>query len=98
MSHTTEPPPQRLHIWQQNLYKSDKAQYDLINTPLHNSWDILALQEPYIDTFGITKANSRWHVVYLSRHLADNTIDRSVILVNALLDMNKWTQVPIKDK
>ena len=58
MSYTTEPPPPRLHIWQQNLNKSDKAQYDLINMPLHKSWDILALQEPYIDFFGNTKVNS----------------------------------------
>ena len=58
MTHTAETPSLSLHIWQQNLNKSDKAHYDLINTPLHKNWDILALQEPYIDTFGNTKANS----------------------------------------
>ena len=64
--------------------------------PLHKSWDILALQEPYIDFLGNTKANSHWHVIYLMPHLTDGTIDRSVILVNALLDINKWAQVPIE--
>ena len=97
MSHTAETPSPSLCIWQQNLNKSDKAHYDLINTPLHKNWDILALQEPYIDTFGNTKANSRWHVVYLLSHLTNNTTNRSVILVNAVLDVNKWAQIPVED-
>ena len=97
MPYTIEPPPTRLCIWQQNLNKSDKAHYDLINTPLHKNWDILALQEPYIDALGNTKANSRWHVVYLSPHFTNSATDRSVILVNAALDVNKWAQIPVKD-
>ena len=56
MSYTIEPLPTRLCIWQQNLNKSDKAHYDLINMPLHKNRDILALQEPYIDALGNTKA------------------------------------------
>ena len=97
MPYTIEPPPTRLHIWQQNLNKSDKAHYDLINTPLHKNWDILALQEPYIDVLGNTKANSWWHVVYPSPHFTNSATDRSVILVNAALDVNKWAQIPVKD-
>ena len=97
MSYTTEPPPARLCIWQQNLNKSDKAHFDLINAPLHKDWDVLALQEPYIESFGNMKANSRWHVVYLSSHLTNNSTNRSVILVNAALDVNKWAQVPVED-
>ena len=97
MSHTAETPSLSLRIWQQNLNKSDKAHYNLINMPLHKNWDILALQEPYIDTFGNTKANSRWHIVYPSSHLTNNTTNRSVILVNAVLDVNKWAQIPVED-
>ena len=95
MSHTAEPPPPRLRIWQQNLNKSDKAHYDLINSPLHKSWDVLALQEPYIDSFGNTKANSRWHVIYPSPHLTNSAVNRSVILISASLDVNKWAQIPV---
>ena len=94
MSYTTEPPPVRLCIWQQNLNKSDKAHFDLINVPLHKDWDILVLQEPYIDSFGNMKANLRWHVVYPSLHLTNNSTNRSVILVNAALDMNKMGAGP----
>ena len=86
----------RLRIWQQNLNKSNKAQFDLINTPLHKEWDVLLLQEPYIDSFGNTKATSRWHVLYLSSHLANSSTCRSVILVNSSLDTNAWAQVPLE--
>ena len=96
MSYTLAPPSTRLKIWQQNLNKSDKAQFDLINAPLHKEWDLLLLQEPYIDSFGNTKATSRWHILYPSSHLADSPTCRSVILVNASLDMNAWAQVTLE--
>ena len=96
MSYTLAPPPTRLRIWQQNLNKSDKAQFDLINTPLHKDWDVLLLQEPYINNLGNTKATSRWHVIYPSSHLADDSTCRSVILVNTALDTNAWAQVPLE--
>src|SRR6266481_3466748 len=97
MSYTLEPPPTRLHIWQQNLNKSDKAHFDLINTPVHKDWDLLLLQEPYIDAFGNTKATSKWHVIYPLSHLTDSSTCRAVILVNTALDTNSWSQVPFKD-
>src|SRR6266481_4423396 len=94
MLHNLESLPKRLRIWQQNLNKSNKAHFDLINSPLHRDWDLLLLQEPYIDMFSNTKANSKWHTLYLSLHLTDEAMDRSVILVNAALDTNVWAQVP----
>ena len=88
MSYTREPMPRRLENFQQNLNKSDKAQYDLINSPIHNSWDLILLQEPYIDALGNTKANHNWHILYPMSHLTNNSPKCSVILVNVLLDMN----------
>ena len=64
--------------------------------PLHKNWDILAIQEPYIDTLSNTQANSWWHVVYPSPNLTNGTIDRSVLLVNTVLDVNRWAQIPVK--
>ena len=93
---TLEPPLKRLRIWQQNLNKSDKAQFDLINAPLHKDWVILLRQELYIDNLGNTKATSRWHVIYPSSHLTDGSASRSVILVNTELDTNTWAQVPLE--
>src|SRR6266481_82168 len=96
MLHETKPNPMRLRLWQQNLNKSDKAHFNLINSLVHNDWDLLLLQEPYIDTFGNMKANSKWHTIYPSLHLTDNATNRSVILVNVALDTNSWTQLPFE--
>ena len=87
----------RLRIWQQNLNKSDKVHLDLINSPVHKDWDLLLLQEPYIDMLGNMKANSKWHTLYPLSHHTNNATNRSVILVNAVLDSNLWAQVPFKD-
>ena len=96
MPYILELPPKRPRIWQQNLNKTDKAQFDLINVPLHKDWDIILLQELYIDNLGNMKATSRWHVIYPSSHLTDGSACRSVILVNMELDMNAWAQVPLE--
>ena len=97
MPYALEPPLMRLRIWQQNLNKSNKAHFDLIKFPVHKDWDLLLLQELYIDAFRNTKATSKWHVIYPSSHLADNSTCSSVILVNTALDTNLWSQVPLKD-
>ncbi|KAI6020723.1 hypothetical protein PISMIDRAFT_75803, partial [Pisolithus microcarpus 441] len=44
----------RLRIWQQNLNKSTKALFSLLNSTLANNWDVIALQEPPINTLGNT--------------------------------------------
>ena len=94
MPYTLEPPPKRLRIWQQILNKSDKAQFNLINALLHKDWDVLLLQEAYINNLGNTKATSRWHVIYPSSHLTDGSACRSAILVNMELDTNTWARPP----
>ena len=86
----------RLKIWQQNLNKSDKAHFDLINLPVHKDWDLLLLQVLYIDKLGNTKATLKWHTVYPSSHLTDTSVTREVVLVNAAMDSNAWTQVPLE--
>ena len=52
-------------------------------------------QSPYIDSFGNTKVNSWWHVLYPSSHLTNSTVNRSIILISASLDVNKWAQIPV---
>ena len=42
------------------------------------------------------KATSKWHTVYPSLHLTDTSVTRAVILVNAAIDSNTWTQVQFK--
>lgn len=86
----------RLRIWQQNLNKSNKAHWDLINSPIHQEWDLVLLQEPYLDKYGNAKANKNWRVIYPSSHLTDNSTVRSVILVNTQLDTNTWSQITME--
>jgi hypothetical protein len=78
MSNMIHPMLTSLKIWQQNLNKLSNAH-----------WDIILLQEPYLDSYGNSKATTNWHVIYPSSHL---TI-RFVILVNMELDTNYWYQL-----
>ena len=55
----------------------------------------MLLQEPYIDTLGNTKANHNWRVLYPTSHLTNNTVKCSVILVNATLNTNTWSQLSL---
>jgi len=84
----------KLRIWQQNLNKSQEAQADLINNI--QEYDLVVIQEPYIDHLNRTRATSRWRVLYPSRHFHDNSPHtRSVILVNTSLLSENWTQLEI---
>src|SRR5258705_13994288 len=87
-------PPPRLHIRQQNVDHSMVATQHLINSDLHHQYDIIALQEPYLDTYGNTRASRYWRVVYPSSHLSPNSCTRSTILINSALSTNAWQQIP----
>ena len=81
MNNTLHPVPNRLRIWQQNLNKSRVAQEDLINSEVYKEYDLLILQEPYIDSYGNTKATRDWRVTYPSSFLSRNHVTRSVMLI-----------------
>ena len=70
-------------------------QEDLINSDIQKDYDILLLQEPYIDSFSNIKAMRGWHVVYPTSHLLGPTPPRVVILVSTSLDTNSWSQINI---
>jgi ribonuclease HI len=93
-------PSMCLRIWQQNLNKSRVATEDLLNSGVQNDWDILLIQEPYIDSYGNTRAGHAWRPVYpsSSAQVSNTSNDRirSVILVNAKLDTNCWTQIDVQ--
>src|SRR5258705_1249294 len=87
-------PPPRLHIRQQNVDHSMVATQHLINSDLHRQYDLIALQEPYLDTYGNTRASRYWRVVYPSTHMSPNNRTRSAILINSALSTNTWQQIP----
>ncbi|KIJ11402.1 hypothetical protein PAXINDRAFT_27822, partial [Paxillus involutus ATCC 200175] len=54
----------QLRIWQQNLNTSRIVQLSLLNSRVAKDWDIVALQEPYINPMKNTTSTRRFHVVY----------------------------------
>jgi hypothetical protein len=88
----------QLRIWQQNLNRSKIAQLEMLETADPNEWDILLLQEPYLDKVELTRASTHWNVIYPPTKTADNhnTI-RSVILLNANIPLGSATceSIPI---
>ena len=88
----------QLRIWQQNLNRSKIAQLEMLETADPNEWDILLLQEPYLDKVELTRASTHWNVIYPPTKTADNhnTI-RSVILLNTNIPLGSATceSIPI---
>jgi hypothetical protein len=86
----------RVKIWQQNLGKSNIAQQEMIAATAPNDWDILALQEPWIDHLGKTCTNTKWSVIYPSTTGQDNLPPpRSVLFVNTKFPSEMITQILI---
>src|SRR5882724_7866592 len=86
--------PNRLWIWKPNLNKSRVSQEDLYNSDIYKYFDLLVLQEQYIDCYGNTKATINWRVVYPIFILCDHPI-WVVMLIRATLDTNSWEQLSI---
>ena len=85
----------KINIWQQNVNKSPICQHALISSAAlaRKGIDIVALQEPAINSFGTTVAASDWIVVYPSTHNAKPTKTRSLILLRSNIPTDKWKQI-----
>lgn len=95
MTEAIEPAPKRLRIWQQNINKSKKAHMDLINSNVHKEWDVLLLQEPYIDIFGNSKGNPMWTVLYPADKGTSNKVVRSVIMVKGAMKSDTYEEIKV---
>ncbi|KAF8580412.1 hypothetical protein K439DRAFT_1357007, partial [Ramaria rubella] len=58
-------------------------------------YDIIAIQEPYIDFLGCTHAGLQWSPVYPPGHRDFPKLTRSVLFVNTAISTNSWTQLPV---
>ena len=87
--------PTKLRIWQQNARKSQTAQHYILNTdPL--LYDLILLQEPWIDSYGNTRGNHHWRIVYPSnRHTDGHGTIRSVILINTNISTDAYATLSI---
>lgn len=96
MSNHTSNSPARLRIWQQNLNASMISQASLLNnSKLATDWDLIVIQEPYINFLRNTCANHHWHVLYPSEHFTNpQRRSRAITLVNSSINTNHWKQIP----
>ncbi|KAG0708314.1 hypothetical protein DFH29DRAFT_994162 [Suillus ampliporus] len=86
--------PARLKIWQQNLNTSMAARESLLNNPQASDWNVISIQEPYINFLRNTRANHKWHILYPMHHYTHpQKRSRVVTLINAKIDTNSWTQI-----
>src|SRR5882672_6251633 len=85
----------KLRIRQQNANKSLIAQTDLLHRTDPMLFDVVAIQEPYLDHFHNTRATQHWHTVYPREHFTDPGKTRSVILMNKTIVVDAWTQVEL---
>ena len=84
-------------IWQQNVAKSSIAQHDVLAKANPKDWDIIALQEPYMDFLGLTRANLHWNVIYPSNKNRENQKrTRSIILISTNIDSSQIQQINIQ--
>lgn len=78
------------------MHHSQMGQWDLLNADmeygaLEAQWDIVMLQEPYLDSLGNPKATSNWQVVKPFQASYDNAPPiRSIIMVNTRLKSDSW--------
>ncbi|KLO17454.1 hypothetical protein SCHPADRAFT_809372, partial [Schizopora paradoxa] len=84
-----------------NLNKSPAAQAAFLHYFTPDKFDIIAIQEPYIDFLRNTRASSHWTTVYPSNHIGSSgnhrsgtQTTRSLILVNSRLRSLSWNPIP----
>ena len=82
-----------LQIRQQNVNKSLLSQLDLLGSLRRDEYDICAVQEPYIDFNGKSRANRQWITVYPSTHGTHPQSSRSLILINTNILTDSWKQI-----
>ncbi|KAF8230213.1 hypothetical protein L208DRAFT_1477341 [Tricholoma matsutake] len=78
---------------QQNVNKSLISQLDLLVSLRRNTYDICAIQEPYIDFNGKSRANRQWITIYPNTHKDHLQAMRAAILINTNISTDAWKQI-----
>lgn len=90
---------ERITIWQQNVNKSPVSQHTLISNTIlvEHGIDILALQEPAINTFNQSISSKDWISIYPSTHHINPDKTRSLSLIRASISTDSWEQIEFPD-
>ena len=88
--------PSKIRIWQQNTRKSLHNTNYILNEANPKNFDIILLQEPWINPLGKSQGSHNWRIVYPStlHHNNHNPI-RSVILINTNISTDMYTVLDI---
>lgn len=100
MSRRPSDNPTKLRIWQQNARKSIHVTHCILQQADPEKYDIIAIQEPYLDDKKRTRASPYWHVHYPTNHLLDGQArSRSLFLININIssDSYDFLQLPHSD-
>ncbi|KAJ3899177.1 hypothetical protein F5879DRAFT_811359 [Lentinula edodes] len=87
----------QLEVWQINANKSDDCMHDFLHNDKGKA-DIIAVQEPYIDWKGATRALSHLHTIYPTGHLENFTemLTWSLISINSSILTEDWARLDIE--
>ena len=86
-----------LPIRQQNTNKSLYAVSDLLGKCPPDKYDIIAIQEPYIDFLGNARASPHWFSIYPKTHYINKEKrTRSMILISKKIATDTWTALDIR--
>ena len=77
------PGKRKIAIWQQNINKSRACQHNLISSGklIEKGINVVALQEPSVNTFNNSVASRDWKSIYPSTHAKEPKKTRSLILI-----------------
>ncbi|KZP06796.1 hypothetical protein FIBSPDRAFT_763852, partial [Athelia psychrophila] len=96
MSRRPTSSPTKLRIWQQNARKSLHVTYDILQQADPEKWDIIAIQEPYLDKMKKTRVNHYWRTHYPTNHSLDGQPrSRSLLLINTNISTDAYTSLQI---
>ncbi|THU79135.1 hypothetical protein K435DRAFT_601728, partial [Dendrothele bispora CBS 962.96] len=82
------------------LHKSKAAQLDIANEHRHNrlsdTFDIICIQEPYINAIGNIYQGNKWTTIYpTDKFVREKEPTRSVILINKRINTDAWSQLDV---
>jgi Endonuclease-reverse transcriptase len=68
----------------------------VINTARPEDWDVLAIQEPWIDALGKSRASQYWRIIYPANYYEEGRARiRSVLLINTNITTDCYSALPI---
>jgi len=88
--------PSKLRIWQKNTHKAKLAQQYLLNSANPEEWDVIAIQEPWLDLFKRARGSAYWRILYPTNHFSDGASHTcSLLMINTNISTDSYTQLDV---